>query len=583
VRIVFARAKSVKVRRANITGHGRLDEIAGNLGLPSKSELCTGIVLFLLICSARVVEIFRFRFNSDEPQHLHVIWGWTHGLVQYRDLFDNHMPLFHLIGAPLFALVGDRAIAPVVMRFVMLPLYFVTAWCIFRIGELLFSRRVGIWSVLLCSFWKGFFFCSLEFRSDIPWMTLWALFFVVLLEDGLSNRRLLAGGALLGLCFAISMKSVLLFLALVLTELLAWFLLKPRAERTNPLARIRILFPTALLFPGIIFLFFAARGVAQPFIQCVFQHNLAVQTSDSFRWPLLASFFGIIGTFYAARLIEQRSRDSSKGFLRAFVFLFCGIYLVALHSVWRFVTRQDYLPVYPLIFPFIASGLISFTEKFARRQFLPAGFLRQIPLPALICVVFLIVTFAPRSARADGARTELRLLRHILTLTKPNEYVLDWKGESIFRKRCVYYAFESLTREQMRTGAIHADIAQHCIDTHTFLAASIDRVTGPQFDFVKENYIAVGDGLRVAGRLLNLAPENKTVAFSVALPASYEIVACDLKVEGMLDGKPYNGPRFLEAGNHTFTGTCSARWLALIWSPAVAHNLKPAARKFRSG
>jgi len=29
--------------------------------------------------------------------------------VQYRDLFDNHMPLFHLLFAPIFGLIGDRA------------------------------------------------------------------------------------------------------------------------------------------------------------------------------------------------------------------------------------------------------------------------------------------------------------------------------------------------------------------------------------------------------------------------------------------------------------------------------------------
>ncbi|HEV8434125.1 MAG TPA: hypothetical protein VGR95_11980, partial [Thermoanaerobaculia bacterium] len=40
----------------------------------------------------RAVCYFRYRFDSDEPQHLHVAWGWTQGLVQYRDYFDNHAP-----------------------------------------------------------------------------------------------------------------------------------------------------------------------------------------------------------------------------------------------------------------------------------------------------------------------------------------------------------------------------------------------------------------------------------------------------------------------------------------------------------
>src|ERR1051326_1859495 len=57
--------------------------------------------------AVRASLIFRYRFDSDEPQHMHVAWGWAHGLAQYRDVFDNHMPLFHLLSSPLFAATGD--------------------------------------------------------------------------------------------------------------------------------------------------------------------------------------------------------------------------------------------------------------------------------------------------------------------------------------------------------------------------------------------------------------------------------------------------------------------------------------------
>src|ERR1700738_2417547 len=32
----------------------------------------------------RVFLIFRYRFDWDESQHMHVAWGWAHGLMQYR-------------------------------------------------------------------------------------------------------------------------------------------------------------------------------------------------------------------------------------------------------------------------------------------------------------------------------------------------------------------------------------------------------------------------------------------------------------------------------------------------------------------
>ncbi|HWS72879.1 MAG TPA: hypothetical protein VN605_12235, partial [Thermoanaerobaculia bacterium] len=56
----------------------------------------------------RSLAFFRYRFDSDEPQHLHVAWGWTAGLVQYRDYFDNHAPLVHILTAPILRLVGER-------------------------------------------------------------------------------------------------------------------------------------------------------------------------------------------------------------------------------------------------------------------------------------------------------------------------------------------------------------------------------------------------------------------------------------------------------------------------------------------
>src|SRR5581483_10040695 len=72
-------------------------------------ELTISAVLVLFMMGLRVAHILRHNFDSDEPQYLHVIWGWTHGLIPYRDLFDNHMPLFYLMLAPFVGLIGEQA------------------------------------------------------------------------------------------------------------------------------------------------------------------------------------------------------------------------------------------------------------------------------------------------------------------------------------------------------------------------------------------------------------------------------------------------------------------------------------------
>src|SRR6188768_4149657 len=75
----------------------------------TRREKLTFVVFAALALLLRAAALFRYRFDSDEQQHLHVTWGWTAGLVQYRDLFDNHAPLFHMLTAPLLALVGERS------------------------------------------------------------------------------------------------------------------------------------------------------------------------------------------------------------------------------------------------------------------------------------------------------------------------------------------------------------------------------------------------------------------------------------------------------------------------------------------
>ena len=122
---------------------------ADYLSLSGGTEFCIATCLFALVLAIKIWNIFRYRFDSDESQHLHVIWAWTQGLVQYRDVFDNHMPFFQILCAPLLGLAGEHANDLYWMRLLMLPLYFLSGWCLYRIGSILFSRRVGIWAVIL--------------------------------------------------------------------------------------------------------------------------------------------------------------------------------------------------------------------------------------------------------------------------------------------------------------------------------------------------------------------------------------------------------------------------------------------------
>src|SRR4051812_11556041 len=85
-------------------------------------RLLIGLLLLVLL-GLKVAYAFHFRIDTDEVQHLHLVWAWSKGLLPYRDVFDNHGPIFHLLYSPLFRLFGERADIIIPMRLAVIPLW----------------------------------------------------------------------------------------------------------------------------------------------------------------------------------------------------------------------------------------------------------------------------------------------------------------------------------------------------------------------------------------------------------------------------------------------------------------------------
>ena len=270
--MVFPRIRSVTVPSASLSRRG-----AAYFGMSGPPECIAVASLFALMIVFRIVNMLHYQFDSDEPQHLHVIWGWVRGFVQYRDLFDNHMPLFHIALAPVVALIGERATILYWMRLVLLLTYGIAAWCTYRIGALLFSRRVGVWAVILVGLYPEYHFTSLEFRTDNLWGPLWLLCITVLVSGVLTVPRALIAGLLLGLCFGVSMKSTLFVFSLLVATAVTLFLVGRDKIGLSwaQLARCGTAFvTTTLMVPGVIMAFFALKGLWPEFRYCVFDFNV---------------------------------------------------------------------------------------------------------------------------------------------------------------------------------------------------------------------------------------------------------------------------------------------------------------------
>jgi Dolichyl-phosphate-mannose-protein mannosyltransferase len=574
--------------------------------MSGRSECVAALVLFTLLLLTKLIGLQRWQFDSDEPQHLHVIWAWARGFVQYRDVFDNHMPLFNIMLAPIFGLIGDQPSVLASMRLVLFPMYLVTAWCTYQIGALLYSRRVGIWAVILCGFYIRYLFVSSEFRPDNVWAPLWLLCLVTLLRGTFTARRALVSGLLMGFCFAISLKSTLLLMSTAIALPLTLVLGRDKIRlswKSLGLGAL-VLAGATLVVPGIIAGAFTLNGSWSAFRYCVFDHNALWHMDGKHHrtWTLLLFPLGFCSAIAAARWIIQTAADPVIAFRRGFLLLICGFYLPALYSFWRFITRQDYLPVDPLISVFVSSAIIAASERLIQHSAKPSLALRvrlsqggtevsalvksvhfvnsvlgRVSLPAGIALLELLLVVGARQPWRDKAEKEETILRDILTLTDPSDYIVDAKGEGIFRQRAFWPVMESVTLVRLKSGRMSDNTAERCVATQACVAIA-GRMSAEANDFIRQNYLPVDGRVRVAGTYLRgKASPKEAMEFEVAIPASYKIIAADAPVvSGFLDGSLYQGGAcFLAPGKHTFVQSSSAHDLALLWAKAVDRHFTP--------
>jgi hypothetical protein len=542
----------------------------GNPRLP-RWEQAAAITLALLTLAVKLCYIRALPVNSDEPQHLHVAWGWTQGMVQYRDFFDNHTPLFHLLTAPLVAWLGERADILLWMRLAMLPLYVICLACIYRLGARLYSRRVAVWGTLLGATYPGVLVISSQFRADVLWMTVWFATLAVTFTGRLTRERAFVGGLLLGTTFAVSLKTSLLLASL----LAAWgtvLWLLPKQDRWKLLVRTPGTALAALgglcVVPLTLIGYFAREHALSAFTYCVITHNALPEPR---RWVTFVCHGIIFSTLLSmavmiGRAILRAEADRAGAVRRALVVLTSAFFLLFLNCFWPLVTAQDYLPVVPLIALALAPLLCD-----AERWLGQAG---KIVLAGLVAMQ-LAVAVRTHKLTARGEFPKQQLVADILRLTRPDDSVMDAKGETIFRRRPFYYVLENITQRRIETGSIADTVAADMVN-HQTCVALLQRMPAKSREWVKRFYLRVTPKIYVAGCYLPASPPLQTRRFELAIAADYIVVSPSGPIQGTMDGAPCSGPVFLAPGPHTFTCEESGP-LAIVWAQAAKTGFQPLA------
>jgi hypothetical protein len=506
----------------------------------TRREKLTLAVFAALALVLRAVALFRYRFDSDEQQHLHVTWGWTAGLVQYRDLFDNHAPLFHMLTAPLLALVGERSTVLLWMRIPMLGLFAIMVWATYTIARRLYDERVAAGAAVLLALFPPFFLKSLEFRNDNLWTALWMLAVLALMQ-----RRMVVVGLLLGTALAVSLKTGLLVVALVVAAAIASFFRKERM--TDGALRALAGF---VLVPAALAIFFATVGAWDELLFCNFTFNGNFARTRPHLWIGRAAFPFMFG---AVLWLAWRFRATQDRW-RYFFAVVIGVFTVTLAGFWPLISPRDFLPMMPLAAMFVSASLMRFANP-----------MRAFAIAAIVCV-FSLYHYADRFE--NNTDWHITMMDQVLRLSHPGEPLLDHKGETIYRRRPFYFAFEIATRTLMSRGIIRDTVAEDVIRTRTHIVQADGAMWPPRGRaFLNENFINLGR-LRASGQWI---AEDGT--FTIAVPGEYVIVSERGEARGVLDEIAYAGARELGTGAHRFVG--GEKKVAALWAPAFRRGHSP--------
>lgn len=537
-------------------------------------RLALFLTVLALLAALRVYCAGVFRIDSDEPQHLHVVWGVAGGLVQYRDIFDNHSPLFQQLCAPLFRVLGERTDIVVTMRLAMVPLYLGCIACVYGIAARLFSRECGAMAALFTALYPRFFCTSLEFRPDNLWALAWLLLLATLVCVRRPRLRAAMAGVLLGTAFSVSMKTTVMALDLTAAGTLVWLLRgRPSFSPSRLLERAAFFAVGVAIVPGVLLARFASAGALHDLYYCLIQHNLVAATERAHYFQArgaasLAALAGLI--WWARRMLREALPLAAR---RAFILLAGGFYPVLLFIVWPLVTREDFLAFMPLVGLVLAPALLAGLNWLREREH---AALAAAVFPLLVALLALLAVADFRLLDPFSGRTRFHreFLAHTLKLTDPGDCVMDTKGEMVYRNRPFYFALEEMTRWRLKRGLTADDIPERMIARGVCVAASHSERYPLRTDhFLRENYLPVAFRLMVAGKMLE--PAAGETPFSIAIPTRYAVVGEGTGGELWLDGKRYEQPVVLMPGVHMLRASAAAGHVAVVWARALERGFSP--------
>ena len=222
-----------------------------------------GIVLGFLLIAA--VGRWLDGLEADDLQHLHAAWLVAQGQVPYRDYFDHHTPLYHVLFAPYASLIGRD---PLVLMITFRLMAAACAIGIFFLFWRLLARLSGPFSA-----WLGLGLLAASRHSDLlfslrpDYIALLLLLAAVTLVTESSERsplRHFVAGICVGVGFGFTQKVLALAPAFVIWAAVPF--LRDRENRRAQLLNLAALLIGMMLAPALLVAALAKAGALPGFL-----------------------------------------------------------------------------------------------------------------------------------------------------------------------------------------------------------------------------------------------------------------------------------------------------------------------------
>lgn len=514
----------------------------------------------------RVLWLAAYPMDSDEPQHAHVAWSLAQGAALYRDVFDNHGPLFGLLYSVVMRALGPRPDILWWLRLAVIPWYVIALAATWLLARRLYPRAVAGSAVLLVALMQVFFIKMGEFRTDDLWTALWLCALALAAYAGRKPWRWWLAGLCVGAALAVSQKTLPLLATALVAGAGVWPTRRPRLQRGWLGAALAAGLGSVLVPAVLVAWLVRQRDLAAAWYDLV-AYGIAPNGGPSHAWRQACYAVLVVLVMTIVRRRRRLDHDDAARW-RSFLGLQGLLYVLLIWVAWPLSTPQDFLPVIPPV-------LLYLTGAAARWRPLRANTAHQARLVGVLVALELVLLVRHAPPWRDALAVERSRLAVVLRCTEPSDTVLDAKSGAIFRPRPYYPVLESLALRRLEHGLMPDTIADAMVSHRTMVVVP-GRLPPLAQAFVAHNYLAGTAGVYMAGVLL---PATAAIQWiRIGVPGRYTLTDGSRGIRASMDGGPPATQWNLASGPHRLAGPATPD-LVLTWSEAWTCGWRPALRR----